>query len=275
MFTENQLKIFISLFCLTFIIFFSSTILVEHASIGSEVQAKSTGASFKSHRGKSFHLLMKDAEVLTNEVVVRESKWPVFLTFDDGPTEYTTNILDILAHYQIKSTFFMLDGNIRKYPNIVKAVVNDGHSVGCHGVTHRVSHFYKTTTSPLGEMKTCRQSLTEISGEDTPLIRVPFGSYPHLTKEQKLKLDEAELIMWDWNVDSSDWELRSRNLIIETVIKQVQKMKEKGKTPVVLFHDKEITAAALPTIIVSLHHLGYEFKPITQYDEPLQFNQKK
>lgn len=275
MFTKNQLKIFMSLICLTFIIFFSSTILVEHVSIGSEVQAKSTGANFKNHRGKSLHLQMKDSDILTNEVVDPESKWPIFLTFDDGPTEYTRNILDILARYQIKSTFFMLEGSIRKYPNTVKAVVQDGHSRGCHGVTHSVSHFYKTTTSPLGEMKTCRQSLTEITGEDTPLIRVPFGSYPHLTEEQKLKLDEAKLIMWDWNVDSSDWELRSSNQIIETVINQVTKTREKGKTPVVLFHDKKLTAAALLTIIESLHHLGYEFKPITESDVPLQFKQKK
>ena len=65
----------------------------------------------------------------------------VYLTFDDGPNESSEQILEELQLYNAKATFFLIDGNIRKYPDAVKKMVESGHSVGSHSVSHQIRNF--------------------------------------------------------------------------------------------------------------------------------------
>lgn len=273
MLTRNRVTIFITLITLTFIIFSSSTSLAKYITFESKVEAESTVKQPQTHITKTTSIVMKESG--QKSFFDQEPKLPVFLTFDDGPTEHTIAILDILKKYEVESTFFMLNQNIHELPEVVKKVKQNGHTIGCHGVTHKVENFYKTTTSPNEEMQTCGKSIEKVMGSKVPFIRVPFGSSPYLSSEQKSELDTSQFIMWDWNVDSQDWTMSSSDEIVQSVLEQVKTLKEKEQVPVILFHDREITAKALPQIIEKLKDLGYDFKRITVEDKPLQFTIKK
>ncbi|MGG0716823.1 polysaccharide deacetylase family protein [Robertmurraya massiliosenegalensis] len=268
---RKRLIIFSTLFCISFFIFSSSIILGRHLTFESKVEATTLNkSSYRIHRKKISELQIK-SDVFTKRFLKNEVTQPIYLTFDDGPTEYTNDILEILNKFEIKSTFFMLNNNILNKPEVVQAVKENSHTIGCHGVSHQVSKFYKTNLSPLDEMNTCETSVKSITGESVNIIRVPFGSFPHLTTAQKAELDKANYVMWDWNVDSNDWNNHSEKKITQSVLNQVQKLYKSGRVPVILFHDKEVTAKALPTIIESLKNLGYEFLPINEKDIPVQF----
>lgn len=269
--TRSRLILFITLVSLSLIIFSSSTILADYFAFESTAEAKTIGTSnsnIKNHIAKSTDIVVKEID---EQFLITDPSKLIYITFDDGPTEYTPAILQILDQYQIKSTFFMLNNNVQKYPEISKAVATAGHTIGCHGVTHKVSEFYKTLTSPRDEMTTCGKTVEDVTGEHVQVVRVPFGSFPHLTAAQKTELDKAQYVLWDWNVDSNDWSINNSDKIVQSVLKQVEKFKGRQKSPVLLFHDKEVTTKALPIIIESLKAQGYLFKQITVDDEPLQF----
>lgn len=273
--TRIKFTVFITLLCLTFIIQSSSTILAKYISIDSKVEAKTVESFIKTHRIKTSDLEFKKTNQLTNNFFTKETDMPVYLTFDDGPTKFTSDILHILNKHGVQSTFFMLNNNIENLPELVKLVANSGHTIGCHGVTHIVSRFYRTDTSPSEEMTTCAKSVENVTSRKVQVVRVPYGSSPHLSSAQKGHLEKAQFIMWDWNVDSMDWSISSSEKMVQSVMNQVKRVKENGRAPVILFHDTNITVQALPQIIKKLKSLGYEFKPITVYDDPIQFTLKK
>lgn len=223
------------------------------------------------HHQKATSINSKSLPANNARFIPENGKNIVFLTFDDGPNGYTNEILDILKTYGISSTFFLLSPNIEKHPEIVKRMAEEGHSIGCHGVTHNVSKFYKNPASPLKEMQSCQKSLASLVGEETALIRVPFGSVPLLTAAQKKELDKGNFILWDWNVDSQDWKRKNAKKMTASVLNQVHAIKEKGEIPVILFHDKEITKNALPDIIDGLIDMGFTFRAISPDDIPVQF----
>lgn len=204
---------------------------------------------------------------------VQKKKKVAYLTFDDGPTSNSTaEILDILAKYKVKATFFMLDGNVSKNQKLVKRIVEDGHAIGSHGVTHSVEKFYRSKESVLGEMKQGLATLKKVTEVESKLIRVPYGSKPHMKKEYIAAIEKAGYKMWDWNVDSQDWRYaKEPKKIIANTIAQVEKVAKRGQPPIILMHDKNTTAVALPEIIEYLLKHGYQLEPITNEMEAYHF----
>src|SRR5699024_8629644 len=139
----------------------------------------------------------------------------------DGPTSATTDILDTLHQFNAKATFFMLEPSMRESPEVVDKIVEQGHAVGLHGVTHDLNHFYKSEQSALNEITTAQETLQQITGVRSNLIRTPYGSVPYLTKSYREILDSNGFKLWDWNVDSRDWSLSS-DQYLDTVIGQIE-----------------------------------------------------
>src|SRR5947199_4518600 len=127
----------------------------------------------------------------------------------------------------------MLNGNIRKYPDSARLMVKTGESVGLHGVTHSRKLFYATVDSVLGEINQDRNTVKEITGVDTLLIRTPFGSVPNLTPEEKKAVFDNGYLMWDWNIDSKDWYFRDGRFV-DNVIDQLQRRAGKPGPIVIL-----------------------------------------
>lgn len=192
----------------------------------------------------------------------------VYLTFDDGPNTNTPKILDLLNQYNMKATFFLLEDKIQSNPDIVKRMLSEGHSIGLHGQSHEKKLFYANNSSVLNEISNTRISLKNIVGCDTNLVRVPYGSKPHLTQPQYTSLVDNGYKMWDWNIDSTD---THTNTSSSSIVKNTLAEVENYKTPVILFHDKHVTVKALPNILKYLYNNGYVSKTIKQQEIPLNW----
>ncbi|MDQ6600264.1 hypothetical protein E2K98_09530 [Bacillus salipaludis] len=201
---------------------------------------------------------------------VNSRKRTIYLTFDDGPESFSEDILAVLEKYHYKATFFMLDGNIKRYPHAVKKMVKLGESIGIHGVTHNVKLFYASEKSVLGELNKTQYSLKTITGEDSHLIRTPYGSYPYMTKEEKQAVSKSGYRMWDWNIDSQDWYYRDERFVKNVIQQLKQKSKQKGPI-VILMHEKRETLKHLPKLLDYLSKHGYESKALDDSMKPVHF----
>lgn len=195
----------------------------------------------------------------------------IYLTFDDGPSPVTGQLLDILDRYDAKATFFMLGPNIENHPESVNRMVDEGFGVGLHGISHRVQQVYSSKEAPLNEMTTDQDILKKATGVHTELVRLPYGSVPYLTKDMRALLGQSDFKIWDWNVDSRDWELKDERFIQNT-ISEIQAIEKAGVAPVVLMHDTPATIKYLPELLNFLQKEGYKTKILTNEMPPLTFD---
>lgn len=200
-----------------------------------------------------------DFQVFYSDPVPAEMK--VYLTFDDGPSQYMADILDALDQYGAVATFFMLEPHIRLYPDIVQRAIKEGHALGSHGVTHKYRKFYQSTESIISEIDQTISAIRDVTGIGSPLVRLPYGSVPNVTRKQMAILSEHGYKIWDWNVDSCDWKTKDERYV-NTTIKQLQKLREEETIPVILLHDMKGTAAHLSSLLKYLYDNGYVFSTL-------------
>ncbi|MCR8644262.1 polysaccharide deacetylase [Paenibacillus sp. N1-5-1-14] len=192
-----------------------------------------------------------------------------YLTFDDGPTKVTYRILDLLDHYRASATFFMLESRIRRFPSAVERMVEEGHTLGLHGVTHSISQFYASKHSVVQEFDQTRRTIKRITGKDTTLARTPHGSRPYMKASYLKAVNESGYQLWDWNVDSLDWKYRDERMV-HLITKQVIQLERRHKNPVILMHDRlDETADFLETILIFLIKKGYELEKLTPSMKPI------
>lgn len=194
-----------------------------------------------------------------------------YITFDDGASPYTMGLLDVLEEYNVEATFFMLEPNMRRYPDAVKRLVQEGHMPAMHGVSHQVKKYYASRTSVVSEMAAGQKTIKKLTGEDTWLIRTPYGSAPYMKKDYMKAVKDAGFTLWDWNVDSLDWKYKDARYV-ETVKKEVLGLEKKNISPVILMHDRKETLKHLPQVLKFLKDRGYQFKTLDETLKPIQFS---
>lgn len=198
--------------------------------------------------------------LLLQHVFARDEK-VVYITFDDGPTLNTPQIVKTLEDYGAKATFFVLEERIITYPDFIRQIYNSGNALGLHGVSHSEA-IYSTAASPAEEMKKAEKSLKSVTGTGSKLVRVPFGSAYRLTKTQANILGENGYIIWDWNVDPRD---SVGKIIPEKVMANLRKDLARCKgTPVILLHDRKSTAMLLPRMLEYLKKEGYSMLALNE-----------
>lgn len=191
-----------------------------------------------------------------------------YITFDDGPTLNTPEILKTLDEYGARATFFVLEERIVQYSDFIKQIHYSGNALGLHGVSHSEAIYY-TPTSPLEEMKKTKKTLKSVLGKESNLVRVPYGSGYRLTKEQAAFLKNEGYILWDWNVDPRD---SVGKIVPEKVMANLRRDLEKCKgSPVILLHDRKSTAKMLPDLLEYLKKEGYTMLPLDEKLPPLNF----
>lgn len=195
----------------------------------------------------------------------------VYLTFDDGPAAFSGEIIALLEQYHYKATFFMIDGNIRKYPEAVKLMVQKGETVGLHSVSHNPKVFYASVNSIISELTQNRNTLKEISGVDSYIMRTPYGSVPKMTVEYRQAVHDNGYLMWDWNIDSKDWFYKDARYV-DSVIEQLNRLADHNGPIVILLHERQETLAHLPALLNYLSQQGFEGKAIDSTMTPVQFN---
>jgi len=164
---------------------------------------------------------------------LEESK--ICLTFDDGPNEYTLKNLETLKRFNLKTTFFVVGKNCQKFPQILKEIVKEGHSIGNHSFSHSIKFFFDFKR----EIERTREIIKEITGIETKIFRPPYGFLHPWLKNYLLK-NGYKILLWD--VDSKDWKGKIDQKIF-------QKIKPNS---ILLFHDCLETSLALPKILENL-----------------------
>ncbi|MDU2198841.1 MAG: polysaccharide deacetylase family protein [Peptostreptococcaceae bacterium] len=208
-------------------------------------------------------------ENTSNEISKESEKTPekiAYITIDDGPSKYTSEILDILDSNNVKGTFFMLNNNMILHKEEINRMIKEGHGVGFHGVSHDINELYKTETSSLEEFETCNKTLYEISGKNSKLIRLPYGSKPYTPQENYDSLIKNDYLIWDWTLDTQDWK-SSTDQIVSNILYYGREREE----IVILMHEKEQTVKALNDTIKILKERGYTILPITENISPKNF----
>ena len=192
--------------------------------------------------------------MLTNIASAPRDGRAVYLTFDDGPDPIVTNqILDILARYNAKATFFVLGDSVDRYPEVVQRIVNGGHTVGNHTYFHEALP-RETDEVVVQTLAATNNAIARATGRSPACMRPPYGSLD----ERTLQLVRAQgygVSMWE--VDSNDW----RHTDAYTIAAEVLRSTNLGDR--VLFHDgptnRTPTAAALESVLAVLTRRGVTF----------------
>lgn len=176
----------------------------------------------------------------------------VYLTFDDGPIpECTPAVLDILGHYGVNATFFMVGENAARYPELLARVRAEGHAVGNH--TYHHLRGYKTCTAHyIADIEEAKSLL------QTHRFRPPHGRMK-FTQKQALRQNGQTIYLWD--VLPHDYNPRYS---VEHMLDVVKRYTRNGS--IITFHDslksKDRMLELLPLVIEWLHGQGYECKPL-------------
>ncbi len=198
----------------------------------------------------------------------------VYLTFDDGPSARTDEILQILAQYGVKATFFVNGHTGETMEARYRAIVEGGHSLGIHTYTHDYKTVYGTIESFANEVTSLHDYLYEVTGVDVRLFRFPGGT-------SNTKTDNIyQYIQWindngysyhDWNCSSGD--ASGTKPTADQIIANCMKQINAGyKNLVILMHDlgnKDTTVEALPRLIEILLEEGYEIRAIDERSTPV------
>jgi peptidoglycan/xylan/chitin deacetylase (PgdA/CDA1 family) len=189
----------------------------------------------------------------------------VYLTFDDGPSDNTPAILDVLEQYGIKGTWFMVGTQLAGREELAYRIDAEGHTLALHSDSHSYADIYASPEAFLSDLDSLSFDIEEITGRRPGLVRFAGGSvnaydagfYTELTAE----VLRRGLRYYDWNVSAQDAVKRSPGhaVIARRVISGVEQLD--AETPaVVLMHDsKATTPLALPEILSTLSAEGYTF----------------
>lgn len=195
-----------------------------------------------------------------------------YLTFDDGPSENTVKILDILKQYDAKATFFVIGNSLcEENRPIVERIIEEGHAIGLHAYNHVYKKFYASETSYLEDYEKLYQILKEEYGIETALFRFPGGSACKYNggngKEYVSKMRQRGFSCFDWNVTGED---SVGTPTIDSIQKNVFARVFEYEKPVVLLHDSciaDVTVEALPGILEKVKEQGYKFASVENRQE--------
>ena len=199
----------------------------------------------------------------------------VYLTFDDGPSSNTDNILDILDTYGVKATFFVTGKEGAKAEASYRRIVEEGHTLGMHSYTHDYSVIYASEEAFMEDMEKLQRYLYDVTGVQSTYIRFPGGSSNKVSEvDMRLLITdvhEAGMEYFDWNVSSQD--ASSRPLTKEEILDNCLNSIERFQNCIVLMHDagsKDSTVEALPELIEHIQAMEHtELLPITEDTVPV------
>lgn len=279
----------IKLIVIILIILITFILLIMTINIQSNIQSSEDSASIAIMQSQlEEEKQLKEQERIKKEEEERKAKLPVltevgkqnmeniyhsetkraFLTFDDGPSNNTHQILDTLKKENVKATFFMLGKNVEIFPETTKRVYNEGHYIANHGYTHQYSSIYSSPQAVLDEYVMCNNAVKNVLGVpeyESHLFRfpggLPGGKYATIKQEAKQLLNDNNILNIDWNALTGDAETSHPEQ--EKLMQKLKDTSDGKNSLVILMHDaeaKKVTADMLPDIITYLREQGYEFK---------------
>ncbi len=215
------------------------------------------------------------------EVVTKEDGKKVYLTFDDGPSDNTALILDILKQYNVKATFFVIAKNNDEARQLYNRILKEGHTLAMHSYTHSYGQIYADIESYKRDVETLQQYLYETTGVKPEIYRFPGGSSNTVMNVDIQEcinfLYENNITYFDWNVSSGD--ATGSQMTAQDILQNVLDGVNKQDEAVVLMHDsksKDATVEALPMVIEQIRMMdNVDFFALTKDSYPVQHVKKQ
>ena len=192
----------------------------------------------------------------------------VYLTFDDGPSPRTSEILDILKKYNVKATFFVTNQN-SQYDYLIKRAYDEGHTIGLHTSSHNYHEIYGSEDAYFADLQAIQDKVYNITGYRSTIIRFPGGSSntvsrfnPGIMTRLTQLVEERGFYYHDWNVDSED----AAGANEERQMNNVMTYSPKHEVVNLLMHDsgnKYATVNSLEAKIKYYLDNGYSIEPLT------------
>jgi peptidoglycan/xylan/chitin deacetylase (PgdA/CDA1 family) len=174
----------------------------------------------------------------------------VALTFDDGPSRYTDQILDVLAEHHAIATFFVIGRQLAERPETIRRLADEGHSIGNHTWSHE-SLVRLGTAERERELRNATAAIRRHAGVTPLLYRPPYGATRPKINRLARRLGVLPVL---WSVDSEDWRPRTASEIAQQVLEEAK------PGAIILLHDgggdRSATVAALPNILTGLKRKG-------------------
>ncbi len=251
----------------------------ENQNASEEIDIDTTSPEDKGHPPTEAATVATDMDknsnvdkITGNEIYAGKQ---IYLTFDDGPSEYTGQILDILAQYHIKATFFVIGKTDDKSKELYKRIVNEGHTLGMHSFSHQYSKIYNSVEDFDKDFTKLWKLLYDTTGYKPTIYRFPGGSDNYVNEngmDEFIKyLNDKSIVYFDWNVvnkDATSTEFTKRQLE-DNVLDGVANKKRS----IVLMHDtqtKKTTVDSLPDLIETLISGGAQILPLDNTVAPIQ-----
>lgn len=199
---------------------------------------------------------------------VTPSRGTIYLTFDDGPGDYTAALLDVLKKYNVKATFFVTG---RGDDAMIAREYDEGHAIGLHTFSHNYSYVYASIDNFMADLYKVQDRVKNITGYTSFLMRFPGGSSntvsrrydggTHIVSKLAAKLASLGFTYFDWNISSGDaGETTSADVVFQNVINGLKD----GDSSVVLQHDiKDFSVAAVERIIIYGIEHNYTFDKLS------------
>lgn len=246
------------------------------AALEDAVQAASEEAAFMADV-PNYQLMYPDfyapERVQTAQV---QEEGVIYLTFDDGPTSNTDTVLQVLAEKEVKATFFVTGRSDELSAQRLRAIVEQGHTLGMHTYCHDYDTIYESVEAFLADMYEVFVMIREATGETPTLFRFAGGSIngynSGLYQELMAEMLRRGFIPFDWNMSAQD--ATSKTLSVETVINNVMNSAAGKSRGIVLLHDgayQQTTAQALGTIIDRFREMGFRFDRLHTDTKPILF----
>lgn len=182
----------------------------------------------------------------------------IYLTFDDGPHPlYTLAILNILKHFNVRATFFLIGKYVKLYPEIVQQISDDGHIIGIHSYSHQ-KLIFKSKKKMIFELLETQKVIKKITNRVPKLFRPPYGYFtPKLLRVcHKLKL---LIVMWTFMPYDFDIK-KSESQIIRTTISRLK------KGMIIVLHDGHLhsyrTIKLLPKLIAGILEKKFQLEQL-------------
>lgn len=213
-------------------------------------------------------------KVISPAAVEEEQPKKVYLTFNDGPSEQTKEVLDILKKKHVKATFFVIGREDEFSKKMYQRIVKEGHTLGMHSYSHIYKEIYGSSKKFQRDFQKISDLLFDVTGVRAVYYRFPGGS----TSTGQLSVEECRSFLEQQGVTYVDWNVVAANGTSDDVsrsemVRSVMDGVSMYHTSVVLLYDsadKKMTARSLAAMIDSLRAGGYELLPIDANTTPVQ-----
>ena len=216
---------------------------------------------------------IRECIVLEDNLRNADEPMTVYLTFDDGPSENTPKILEVLKKHDVKATFFVTGKEGDKEQSRYQQIVAEGHTLAMHSYSHKYSSIYKSVDAFSADFTKQREMLENVTGVKCRFYRFPGGSSNQVSNTDMNEfidyLGEQGMTYYDWNVVCGD--ATSQIYTADELVQNVMTDVVKYKYSVVLMHDaldKDSTVEALEIILQKLESMDAKILPITE-DAPV------